>query len=182
VLGAERIIAIDNIPERLALAEQRGATVIDFDQQDVLETLREMTGGRGPDACIDAVGLEANAHGLVHAYDRAKQALMLETGRPHALRQAIWACRNGGTVSVPGVYGGPLDKIPLGSFMNRSLTLKTGQTHVHRYLQPLLDRVERGELRPDTIITDRIGIDDAPDAYATFSQRSNGCIKVVMHP
>jgi threonine dehydrogenase-like Zn-dependent dehydrogenase len=182
VLGAERVIAIDRVPDRLAMAERRGATTIDYERQDVLETLREMTGGRGPDACIDAVGLEGHAPGVAGAYDRAKHTLMLETARPHALRQAIWACRNGGTVSVPGVYGGPVDKVPLGSFMNRSITMKTGQTHVHRYLEPLLARIERRELVPDTIITHRVGLEDAPEMYETFNAKTDGCVKVVMRP
>ena len=182
LLGAETVIGIDRVPERLAMAEKHGAVTINYAEQDVLETLREMTGGRGPDACIDAVGLEAHAPGVTGIYDRTKQAVMSETGRPHALREAIWACRNGGTVSIPGVYGGPLDKIPFGSLMNRSLTVKTGQTHVHRYLEPLLARIERGELVPSSIITHRVGLEDAPDMYALFNEKADGCVKVVMRP
>ncbi len=182
LLGATRVIAIDSIPERLRLAERQGALTIDFERQDVLETLRELTGGRGPDACIDGVGLEAHAPGMSGAYHRVKTALMLETDRPHALTEAIYACRNGGTVSVPGVYGGFVDKVPFGSIMNRSLTIKTGQTHVQRYLQPLLDRIEHGDLDPSFIITHRLGLDDAPKAYAMFAARRDECIKVVLSP
>jgi threonine dehydrogenase-like Zn-dependent dehydrogenase len=182
LMGAERVIAIDDVPERLLMAAGQGATTIDFREQDVLETLKELTGGRGPDACIDAVGLEAHAPGLSGAYHRVKTAMMLETDRPHALNEAILACRNGGTVSVPGVYGGYVDKIPFGSVMNRSLTIKTGQTHVHRYLQPLLGRIEAGELDPSFIITHRMGLAEAPEAYAMFANKQDDCIKVVLRP
>jgi threonine dehydrogenase-like Zn-dependent dehydrogenase len=182
VLGAERVIAIDRVPERLQMAEEQGAIPIDYEEVDVYSTLQELTAGRGPDHCIDAVGLEAHAPNVVYAYDRVKQALMLETDRPYALRQAIMACRSGGTVSVPGVYGGFLDKIPFGSLMNRSLTVKTGQTHVHRYLAPLLERIQRGELNPSFVITHRLDLDDAPDGYAMFVEKADQCIKIVMRP
>ena len=182
LMGAARVIAIDAVPERLRLAEQQGAETIDFESTDVLEALRERTGGRGPDACIDAVGLEAHTPGFSGAYHRAKTALMLETDRPHALTEAIYACRNGGTVSIPGVYGGYLDKVPFGSIMNRSLTIKTGQTHVQRYLQPLLDRIEHGDLDPSFIITHRLSLDEAPEGYATFAAKRDECIKVVLRP
>lgn len=183
LLGAEKVIGIDRVPERLRLArEKAGAVTIDYEQANVYDTLMEMTGGRGPDSCIDAVGMEAHMPGPLYAYDRAKQALMLETGRPIALREAIMACRNGGTVSVPGVYGGVLDKIPFGSIMNRALTIKTGQTHVHRYLRPLLDRIQKGEIDPTFIITHRLRLDDAPEAFETFKNKQDECIKVVMRP
>lgn len=183
MLGAERVIAIDRFPERLRMAhEQSDAEIINYEEIDVADALREMTGGRGPDACIDAVGLEAHSPGVVGAYDRVKQALMLETDRPTALRQAFQSCRNGGTVSVPGVYGGFLDKVPFGSVMNRALTVKTGQTHVHRYLQPLLDRIVAGDIDPSFVITHRLDLDDAPRAYDMFLHKSDDCIKVVLRP
>ena len=180
VMGAARVIAIDDVPERLRMASEQGATTIDFREQNVLETAKELTGGRGPDACIDAVGLEAHAPGVSGAYHRVKSAMMLETDRPIALNEAIFACRNGGTISVPGVYGGYVDKIPFGAVMNRSLTIKTGQTHVHRYLQPLLGRIEAGELDPSFIITHRLDLTDAPEAYAMFANKQDDCIKVVL--
>ena len=184
LLGAARIIAIDRVPERLALAVNKaGATdTIDYEDQDVLDTLKELTGGVGPDACIDAVGTEAHAPGIMYAYDRFKHALMLESDRPVALRQAIMACRNGGTVSVIGVYGGFIDKFPMGSFMNRSLTMKTGQCHVQRYMKPLLGRIESGEIDPSFIVTHRMRLDDAPDGYALFAKKQDDCIKVVLTP
>ncbi len=183
LLGAEKVIGIDRVPERLRLArEKAGAVTIDYEQANVYDTLMEMTGGRGPDSCIDAVGMEAHMPGPLYAYDRVKQAMMLETGRPIALREAIMACRNGGTVSVPGVYGGLLDKMPFGSIMNRALTIKTGQTHVHRYLRPLLDRIQKGEIDPTFIITHRLRLEDAPDAFETFKNKQDECIKVVMRP
>jgi threonine dehydrogenase-like Zn-dependent dehydrogenase len=182
--GAARIVAIDRVPERLAMAANRaGATdTIDYEAQDVMDALKELTGGIGPDACIDAVGMEAHAPGIMYAYDRFKQALMLETDRPLALRQAIMACRNGGTVSVIGVYGGFIDKFPMGSFMNRSLTLRTGQCHVQRYMRPLLSRIENGEIDPSFIVTHRMSLDDAPQAYAMFKDKQDECVKVVLTP
>jgi threonine dehydrogenase-like Zn-dependent dehydrogenase len=184
LLGAERVIAIDRVPERLAMAANRaGATdTINYEAQDVMETLKELTGGVGPDACIDAVGMEAHAPGIMYAYDRFKQALMLETDRPIALRQAIMACRNGGTVSVIGVYGGFIDKFPMGSFMNRSLTMRTGQCHVQRYMKPLLARIENGGIDPSFIITHRMDLDDAPEAYDLFKNKQDDCVKVVLTP
>ncbi len=184
LLGAERVIAIDRVPERLAMAANRaGATdTINYEAQDVMETLKELTGGVGPDACIDAVGMEAHAPGIMYAYDRFKQALMLETDRPIALRQAIMACRNGGTVSVIGVYGGFIDKFPMGSFMNRSLTMRTGQCHVQRYMKPLLARIENGDIDPSFIITHRMDLDDAPEAYDLFKNKQDDCVKVVLTP
>jgi threonine dehydrogenase-like Zn-dependent dehydrogenase len=183
LLGAERVIAIDRFPERLRMArEKAGAETINYQQVDIYEALEDMTGGRGPDACIDAVGMEAHAPGVVGAYDRAKQALMLETDRPIALRQAIMACRNGGTVSVIGVYGGFIDKFPFGSVMNRSLTIKTGQCHVQRYLRPLLERIQKGEIDPSFVITHRMRLDEAPEGYAKFLTKQDECIKIVLKP
>jgi threonine dehydrogenase-like Zn-dependent dehydrogenase len=183
LLGAERVIAIDRFPERLRMArEVSRAETINYEEVDVLDALKTITGGRGPDACIDAVGMEAHGVGLVGAYDRVKQAMMLETERPNALRVALMACRNGGVVSIPGVYGGFLDKMPIGSFMNRSLTLKTGQTHVQRYLKPLLERVQKGEIDPSAIITHRMPLEQAPDAYRMFRDKQDECVKVVLRP
>jgi threonine dehydrogenase-like Zn-dependent dehydrogenase len=141
-----------------------------------------MTGGRGPDACIDAVGMEADGHGIGALYDKLKQALRMQTERPTALREAIMACRNGGTVSVPGVYGGFADKIPLGSLMNRALTFRTGQTHVHRYMRPLLDRVQKGEIDPSFVVTHSMPLDDAPRGYRMFRDKEDACVKVVLKP
>ncbi len=184
MLGAGRVIGIDRFPERLRMArEQSGAETINYEEDgDVLDALKEKTAGRGPDSCIDAVGLEAHDTGMAGAYDRVKQAVRLETDRPTALRQALMACRNGGTVSVPGVYGGFVDKFPLGSVMNRSLTIKTGQTHVQRYMAPLLERVQNGEIDPSFVITHRMRLDDAPEMYDTFKNKQDDCIKVVMKP
>jgi threonine dehydrogenase-like Zn-dependent dehydrogenase len=183
LLGAERVIAIDRTPERLKMAEEKsGAIPLNYEETDIYETLNDMTGGLGPDACIDAVGMEAHGPPLEYAYDRTKQALMLETDRPIALRQAIMACRNGGTVSVIGVYGGFIDKFPAGSMMNRSITIRTGQCHVHRYLRPLLERIQRGEIDPSFVITHRMKLDDAPEGYSKFLNKEDGCIKVVLKP
>jgi threonine dehydrogenase-like Zn-dependent dehydrogenase len=183
LLGAERVIAIDRFVERLRMArEKAGAQTINYEEADVLDTLKEATGGRGPDACIDAVGMEAHGHGPMYAYDRAKQAMMLETDRPIALREAILACRNGGTVSIAGVYGGFIDKVPFGSLMNRSITIKSGQTHVQRYLKPLLARIEKGEIDPSFVVTHRMSLDEAPEAYETFLNKEDECIKVVLKP
>ncbi len=183
LLGAERVIAIDHYPERLRMArELSGAETLHFDAVDVPDALREMTGGRGPDACIDAVGMEAHGSGISYLYDRLKQTMKLESDRPTALREALMACRNGGVVSVPGVYGGFSDKIPFGSIMNRSLTIKTGQTHVQRYMQPLLERIQRGELDPGAIISHHLHLDEAPHGYDIFQKKQEQCIKVVLHP
>jgi threonine dehydrogenase-like Zn-dependent dehydrogenase len=183
LLGAERVIAIDRVSERLALAESSSqAEVLDYTKVDVSDALREMTGGQGPDACIDAVGLESHGTTLDAWYDRAKASMYLATDRPHALRQAINACRKGGTVSIPGVYGGWLDKFPLGAAFAKGLTLKMGQTHMHRYMPRLLDHIERGDIDPSFIITHRVGLEDAPDMYKTFREKEDDCIKVVMTP
>ncbi len=183
LLGAERVIAIDRFPERLRMAREISkAETLDYEEVDVTQALKQMTGGRGPDACIDAVGMEAHGFGMIGIYDRVKQTVMLETDRPVALRQALMACRNGGTVSVPGVYGGFLDKIPFGSVMNRSLTIRTGQTHVQRYMRPLLERIQNGEIDPSVVITHRLALDDAPYGYDIFKNKQDDCIKVVLKP
>ena len=183
LLGAERVIAIDNVPERLRMASEEGkAQTINFDYDDVFDSLAEMTGGLGPDACIDAVGLEAHGTSIDALYDRAKAALYLATDRLHALRQAIHACRKGGIVSIPGVYGGFLDKFPFGAAFSKGLTFKMGQTHVHRYLEPLLRRISNNEIDPSFIITHRMSLDDAAEGYATFKNNPDECIKVVMKP
>ena len=184
MLGAGRVILIEHVPERLAMGRTMGkAETIDFLNEDVYERLQEMTGGRGPDRCIDAVGAEAHGTGSFDAVlDKAKAAVKLGTDRPHVLRQAIFACRKGGTVSMPGVYVGLLDKLPMGAFMNKGLTLKSGQTHVQRYTAPLLQKILEGEIDPSFIITHRLGLEDAPDAYKTFRDKEDGCIKVVLKP
>ena len=182
LLGAERVLAIDRFPERLRMARDGRAETIDYQQTDVYNTLMEMTGGRGPDACIDAVGMEAHAPGILGAYDRVKQAMMLESDRAYALRQAIMACRNGGTVSAVGVYGGLIDKFPFGSIMNRSLTIRTGQAHVQRYMRPLLERIQNGDIDPSFVITHRLSLSEAPEGYATFNDKQEECIKIVLKP
>lgn len=183
VLGAAKVIAIDKEPYRLEMAAAEGCTTINFETEDVRSALLELTGGRGPDKCIDAVGLEAT-HGASHIslYDRAKQAVRSETDRPHVLRQAIMSCRSGGIVSVIGVYGGFVDKFPAGAWMNRSLTLRTGQCHVQRYMRPLLERIERGELNPTRIITHRLPLAEAPRGYELFKKKEDNCEKVVLTP
>lgn len=183
LLGAARVIAIDRFPERLELAKSGGADVLNYEEvDDIVEALKEMTGGRGPDSCIDAVGIEAHGLGVAGLYDRVKLGLRLETDRPNALRQAIQACRKGGTVSIPGVYGGMVDKLNMGAAFAKGLTFRMGQTHVHRYLKPLLERIERGEIDPSFVITHRLTLDDAPVAYKTFRDKEDHCIKVVMKP
>jgi len=183
LLGAERVIAIDRFPERLRMArEVSKAITLDYEEVDISAALKEMTGGRGPDACIDAVGMEAHGMGMMGAYDRVKQAMMNETDRPVALRQALMSCRNGGVVSIPGVYGGFLDKVPFGTIMNRSLTIRTGQTHVQRYMRPLLERIQKGEIDPAVIITHHMSLEDAPHGYDIFCNKADECIKIVMKP
>jgi threonine dehydrogenase-like Zn-dependent dehydrogenase len=183
VLGAARVIAIDRFPYRLKRAQEKaGAEVLNYEEVNVLEALNEMTGGRGPDACIDAVGLEAHTPGMAFAYDRVKQAVMAESDRPIALREAILACRNGGIVSVIGVYGGFIDKFPMGSLMNRSLTMRTGQTHVHRYMKPLYERIRRGEIDPTFVITHRMPLSEAPHGFHIFNDKLDDCEKIVLKP
>jgi threonine dehydrogenase-like Zn-dependent dehydrogenase len=182
MLGAERIIGIDRFPYRLRMAaEKAGATdTINYEQESVTDRLLELTAGRGPDACIDAVGMEAHGHAAIYAYDRTKQALMLETDRPIALREAIMACRSGGIVSVIGVYGGFIDKFPMGALMNKSLTIRTGQTHVQRYMRPLLERIERGEIDPSFVITHHLPLSEAPRGFDMFLHKRDNCEKVVL--
>jgi len=182
MLGAGAVIAIDNQPERLRMAQEAGAETINYSEVDLLDELKARTGGRGPDACIDAVGMEAHGTTIGALYDYAKQAVKLETDRPNVLRQAIQACRKGGTVSIPGVYGGFIDKVNIGAAFSKGLTLKMGQTHVHRYLRPLMERIERGDIDPSFVITHRMKLDDAPGSYATFRKKEDNCIKVVMTP
>jgi threonine dehydrogenase-like Zn-dependent dehydrogenase len=183
MLGAERVVAIDTVPERLALARRSGAQTLDFMNEDIYDALQALTHGRGPDACIDAVGTEAETMAsLDSVWDRAKVATFMGTDRPHVLRQAIHCCRNFGTVSIVGVYGGFLDKIPIGSAFNRGLTLRMAQTPVQRYLPKLLQRIEQGEIDPSFVITHRARLEDGPDLYRTFRDKKDGCVKVVLKP
>ncbi|MBI1891219.1 MAG: glutathione-dependent formaldehyde dehydrogenase [Burkholderiales bacterium] len=183
LLGAERVIAIDRFPERLRMAREISrAETLDYEKVDVASALKQITGGRGPDACIDAVGMEAHGMNMMGLYDKVKNAVMLESDRPVALREAMMACRNGGTVSIAGVYGGFLDKIPFGAVMNRSLTIKTGQTHVQRYMPRLLDHIQNGDIDPTVVITHRLSLDDAPYGYDIFKNKQDECIKVVLKP
>ena len=182
LLGAAKVIAIDRFDYRLQVARnQTGAETLNYENVDVPAALKDLTGGRGPDACIDAVGMEAHTDlGPLQVYDRVKQAVRLETDRGPALREAIMTCRNGGTVSVIGVYGGLMDKFPVGSWMNRSITLRTGQCHVQRYTRPLLQRIENGDIDPSFVISHRLPLDEAPQAYETFKHKLDDCVKVVL--
>jgi threonine dehydrogenase-like Zn-dependent dehydrogenase len=183
MLGAEQVIAIDRIPERLKMAEEYGkAKVLNYTEVDVGEALKEMTGGRGPDACIDAVGMEAHGTDFMGLFDQVKQAVRLESDRPTALREVIVACRKGGNVSIPGVYGGFVDKVPMGAAMNKGLTIKTGQTHVHKYLKPLLEHIQNGDIDPSFVITHQLPLDQAPRGYEIFKEKQDNCIKVVLKP
>ena len=183
LLGAERVIAIDRFPERLRKAAvDTKAETLNYEDVDINEALLEMTGGRGPDSCIDAVGMEGHAHGFFGTYDRVKKSLFMATDRPTALRQAILACRTGGTVSVPGVYGGFIDKVPFGSIVNKALTIKTGQTHVQRYMKPLLDLIEQGRIDPSFVVSHRLPLEDAPEGYKMFRDKQHECIKIVLKP
>ncbi len=183
LLGAERVIAIDTVPERLQMARDGGAVTLDFGKDDIYDSLQEMTSGRGPDACIDAVGTEASVTASADSVlDRVKQAAMLGTDRPHVLRQAITNCRNGGIVSIVGIYGGLLDKVPMGSAINRGLTFRMAQTPVQRYLRPLLERIEKGEIDPSFVITHSGKLEDGPDLYRVFRDKQDECIKVVLKP
>jgi threonine dehydrogenase-like Zn-dependent dehydrogenase len=183
LLGAERVIVIDRFEYRLAMAREKvGADTINYEEVDVHETLMEMTGGRGPDSCIEAVGMEAHsANHLLYAMDRVKQAIKMETDRPLALREAILACKNGGTVSVIGVYGGFIDAFPMGSVMNRSLKIRTGQCHVHRYMRPLLEHIMAGRIDPSFVITHHLPLTDAPAGYEMFLNKQDNCEKVVLN-
>jgi threonine dehydrogenase-like Zn-dependent dehydrogenase len=186
MLGAERVIAIDRLDYRLQMARNKaGATdVINFDEDaDIVEQLKELTGGRGPDAVIDAVGMEAtHGHGVLHAVERVKQATRAESDRGHALRDAIMACRPGGIVSVIGVYGGLMDKFPAGAMMNKGLSIKSGQCHVHRYIRPLYERIRNGDIDPSFVVTHRLELGMAPDGYETFKHKQDECVKVVLKP
>jgi threonine dehydrogenase-like Zn-dependent dehydrogenase len=183
LLGAERVIAIDRFPDRLRLAEEAGAEALDYSQtENLIEDLKTLTGGMGPDACIDAVGLEAHGHSADYYIDSAKQKVHLQVERANVLRQAIQACRPGGTVSVPGVYAGLIDKFPFGAAFGKGLTMRMGQTHTIRYLQPLLERVQKGEIDPSFLITHRVALEEVPEMYKTFVGKEDHCIKVVIDP
>jgi threonine dehydrogenase-like Zn-dependent dehydrogenase len=183
LLGAKQVICIDRVPERLAMARAGGAITIDIANESVGDRLNDLTNGKGPEKCIDAVGLEAHATGSIDAvYDRVKQATMMESDRPHVLREMIYNCRPAGTLSIPGVYGGIVDKIPFGALMNKGLTVRTGQTHVNRWTDDLLNRIEEGQIDPSFVITHRVSLDEAPEMYKTFRDKKDGCIKVVLKP
>jgi threonine dehydrogenase-like Zn-dependent dehydrogenase len=183
LLGAKQVVVIDRVPERLAMARAAGAITIDFKEESVLDRLKELTQGKGPEKCIDAVGMESHATRSFDAlYDRAKQAVMLETDRPHVLREMIYVCRPAGTLSVPGVYGGLIDKIPFGAAMNKGLTWRMGQTHVNRWTDDLLRRIQEGQIDPSFVITHRVSLADGPEMYKTFRDKEDGCIKVVLKP
>jgi threonine dehydrogenase-like Zn-dependent dehydrogenase len=182
LLGAEKVIAIDDVPERLRMAAEGKAITIDMSAEYIYERLLELTGGRGPDACIDAVGMEAHGITVDAIYDRVKAAMFMTTDRPHALRQAINCCRKGGTVSVPGVYGGYPDKIPMGAVVQKGLTIKSGQTHVHRYLPRLMEHIQKGEIDPSFVVTHTMPLSEAPRGYEIFKAHREGCIKIVLKP
>jgi len=183
LLGAKQVVVIDNLPDRLSMAEAGGAIAINFDEESVLERLSQLTGGKGPEKCIDAVGLEAHVpRSFDSLYDRAKQVMMQETDRPHVLREMIYVCRPGGTLSIPGVYGGVVDKIPFGAAMNKSLTFRMGQTHVNRYAEDLLRLIDEGTIDPSFVITHTAGLEDGPALYHTFREKHDGCVKVVLKP
>ena len=182
MLGAERVIEIDRIPERLQMAQAGGAETLNYEEVEVGEALKEMTGGRGPEAVMDAVGMEAHGQGLEGLYDKAMQAVKLELDRANVLRQVIVACRKGGTVSLPGDYIGLVDKVPMGAFMNKGLTMKSGQTHIHKYLRPLLDRIQKGDIDPIFIITHILPLEQAAHGYKIFQQKQDNCVKIVLKP
>jgi threonine dehydrogenase-like Zn-dependent dehydrogenase len=182
LLGAERVFAIDTVPERLRMAAETGAETLDSLDDDIFERLKDQTGGLGPDACIDAVGMEAHGGHLDYWYDKAKTMTFMATDRASTLRQAINCCRKGGIVSIPGVYGGFIDKVPMGAAFNKGLTLKMGQTHVHKYLPRLLQHIENGDIDPAFVVTHRVPIDQAPEMYKTFRDKKDGCVKVVLKP
>ncbi|MBA1274818.1 zinc-dependent alcohol dehydrogenase [Stutzerimonas azotifigens] len=183
MMGAEQVICIDNVPERLSMARAGGAITINFDEESVLERLKELTRGKGPEKCIDSVGMEAHAARSIDSmYDRAKQAVMLETDRPHVLREMIYVCRPAGILSIPGVYGGLVDKIPFGAAMNKGLTFRMGQTHVNRWTDDLLNRIQEGQIDPSFVITHTVGLEEGPDMYKTFRDKHDGCVKVVLKP
>ncbi|MDP2357594.1 MAG: zinc-dependent alcohol dehydrogenase [Beijerinckiaceae bacterium] len=183
ILGAKQVVVIDNVPERLEMAARQGAITINFDEESVVDRLNELTRGKGPEKCIDAVGMEAHANSTLDAiYDRAKQALMLVTDRAHVLREMIYVCRPAGTLSIPGVYGGIIDKVPFGAAMNKGLTIRMGQTHVNRWTDDLLNRIQQGEIDPSFVITHEAPLEAGPAFYNTFRDKQDGCIKVVLRP
>jgi threonine dehydrogenase-like Zn-dependent dehydrogenase len=183
ILGAKQVVCIDNVPERLAMAKAGGAITINFDEESVLDRLAELTAGKGPEKCIDAVGMESHAtRSFDSIYDRVKQAVMLESDRPHVLREMMYVCRPAGTLSIPGVYGGLIDKIPFGAAMNKGLTFKMGQTHVNRWTDDLLKRIQEGQIDPSFVITHTVSLEDGPDMYNTFRDKKDGCVKVVLKP
>jgi threonine dehydrogenase-like Zn-dependent dehydrogenase len=183
ILGARQVVCIDNVPERLAMAKAGGAITINFDEESVLDRLAELTAGKGPEKCIDAVGMESHAtRSFDSIYDRVKQAVMLESDRPHVLREMMYVCRPAGTLSIPGVYGGLIDKIPFGAAMNKGLTFKMGQTHVNRWTDDLLKRIQEGQIDPSFVITHTVSLEDGPDMYNTFRDKKDGCVKVVLKP
>ncbi|AUT66826.1 zinc-dependent alcohol dehydrogenase [Paraburkholderia terrae] len=183
LLGAKQVVVIDRVRERLAMARDSGAIIINFEEQSVLERLKELTNGKGPEKCIDAVGMESHATRSFDAvYDRVKQAVMLETDRPHVLREMIYVCRPAGILSVPGVYDGLIDKIPFGASMNKGLTWKMGQTHVNRWTDDLLHRIQEGQIDPSFVITHTVSLEEGPAMYKTFRDKEDGCIKVVLKP
>jgi threonine dehydrogenase-like Zn-dependent dehydrogenase len=184
LLGAKQVIAIDRLPERLSMAKAGGAITINFAQESVIERLNELTGGKGPEKCIDSVGMESHVSmGQPDTIlDRAKQAVMLETDRPHVLREMFYVCRPAGVISIPGVYGGLVDKIPFGAVMNKGLTIRAGQTHVNRWTDDLLRRIEEGQIDPSFVITHNVSLEQGPEMYETFRDKKDGCIKVVLKP
>lgn len=183
MFGAARVIAIDRVPERLAMAQKAGVETLNYDEVDsIQDALRDMTGNVGPDCVMDAVGMEASGHGFFATYDKVKQAARLSFDRPTALREVILSCRKGGNVSVPGVYGGFIDKVPMGAYVNKGLTMKTGQTHMMRYMAPLLERIQKGEIDPSFVISHTLSIDEAPGAYKMFRDKTDHCTKVVLKP
>jgi threonine dehydrogenase-like Zn-dependent dehydrogenase len=183
LLGSKQVVAIDRLPERLSMAKAGGALTINFEEESVVERLNDLTSGKGPEKCIDAVGMEAHAAGSIDSmYDRAKQAMMLETDRPHVLREMMYVCRPAGILSIPGVYGGLLDKLPLGAVMNKGLTIRTGQTHVNRWTDDLLNRVLENQIDPSFVITHTEPLERGPEMYKTFRDKEDGCIKVILKP
>jgi threonine dehydrogenase-like Zn-dependent dehydrogenase len=183
LLGAKQVVCIDSVPERLEMARAGGATTIDNSQESTVERLNDLTGGKGPEKCIDAVGMEAHSpRALEHAYDRLKQSVMLESDRASVLREMIYVCRPAGILSIPGVYGGLVDKMPIGALMNKGLTIRTGQTHVNRWTDDLVKRIDDGQIDPSFVITHRAKLDQGPEMYKTFRDKKDNCIKVVLRP
>lgn len=183
LLGAKQVVVIDNVPERLTMAEAGGAIAINFDKESVLSRLKDLTNDKGPEKCIDAVGLEAHAtRSLDSMYDRVKQAMLMESDRAHVLREMIYVCRPAGILSIPGVYGGLVDKLPIGALMNKGLTVRTGQTHVNRWTDDLLRRIDEGQIDPSFVITHSVGLEQGPEMYKTFRDKQDGCVKVILKP